>query len=172
MGVNSKTREFFYRRYYTHFDEQEENIQQLIGARHELAKLTGFDSFADRSQTSSVLRNYEDAKKFLNGLIDTFSDSMEPELGLVRHTLRKEIPKDSKLCEWDFAYGSAIFRQKCFGFTESLSKYFHFETILSGFEMLVNKLYGIKFDVSVPIKGEVWDGNVIKIVSIEYRKIK
>jgi len=164
VGVSSSTREFFFNRYYQHSNEQEKNIQKLIGARHKLANLTGFNSFADRSQMYSVLGSYENARNFLHGLIETFSNIVEPEIELVRNTLksRNEIT-NKKLSEWDFAYGSAIFRQQCFGFTGSLSKYFHFETILFGFETLVDKLYGINFDITIPLAGEVWDGNVVKV---------
>ncbi|KAE9555380.1 hypothetical protein FO519_001392 [Halicephalobus sp. NKZ332] len=165
VGVSPSTREFFFKRYYHHFDEQEKNIQKLIGARHKLANLTGFGSFSDRSQMYSVLGSYENARNFLHGLIETFSDTIEPEIELARNTLkvRKEITGEKKMNEWDFAYGSALFRQQCFGFTGSLSKYFHFETLLSGFETLVDKLYGINFDITVPLTGEVWDGNVVKV---------
>uniref|UniRef100_A0AC34Q9X7 Peptidase M3A/M3B catalytic domain-containing protein n=1 Tax=Panagrolaimus sp. JU765 TaxID=591449 RepID=A0AC34Q9X7_9BILA len=165
FGANADTREFFFRRYYQHFDQQEAYIQKLVGSRHKLAKLTGYDSFADRCQVYSVLGSYEEAKKFLHGLIETYSDAMEPELELVRNTLisRKELPNDGLIREWDFAYGSALFRQQCFGFTGTLSKYFHFESMLFGFETLVDRLYGIKFEMSVPAKGEVWEGNVVKV---------
>ena len=173
IGVTASTREFFFRRYYQHSNEQEKNIQKLIGARHKLANLTGFNSFADRSQMYSVLGSYENARNFLHGLIETFSNIVEPEIDLVRNTLkgRDEIT-NGKLSEWDFAYGSALFRQQCFGFTGSLSKYFHFETILFGFETLVDKLYGISFDITVPLPGEVWDGNVVKVVSYSLESVE
>uniref|UniRef100_A0A915E1M9 Peptidase M3A/M3B catalytic domain-containing protein n=1 Tax=Ditylenchus dipsaci TaxID=166011 RepID=A0A915E1M9_9BILA len=42
-------------------------------------------------------------------------------------------------------------------------KFFNFGAILSGFESIVNKLYGLDFKVSLPEQGEVWPGNVLKL---------
>lgn len=62
-------RKLFFNRFYEHSDEQEKELRGLIAARHKLAKLTGHESFAHRSQLYSVLGTYENTKKFLEGVI-------------------------------------------------------------------------------------------------------
>jgi len=41
--------------------------------------------------------------------------------------------------------------------------FFHFESLLAGFETIVNRLYGLSFRALLPDKGEVWPGNVLKL---------
>uniref|UniRef100_A0A914ZDC6 Peptidase M3A/M3B catalytic domain-containing protein n=1 Tax=Panagrolaimus superbus TaxID=310955 RepID=A0A914ZDC6_9BILA len=160
-------RKLFFNRFYQHSDEQENALRGLIGARHKLAKLTGHESFAHRSQLYSVLGTYENTKNFLEGIIKTFSSTVEPELNLVKEAFHGQDVEFNPISEWDYSYGSALYRQRVYGFTGLLSKYFHFETILCGFEMIVKKLYGIRFETSLPVKGEIWDGKVVKINVID-----
>lgn len=47
-----------------------------------------------------------------------------------------------------------------------LFRYFSFRNVLRGFEVLTQRLYNITFSVSAPEFGEIWQGNVIKIVSL------
>uniref|UniRef100_A0A7E4VSD8 Peptidase_M3 domain-containing protein n=1 Tax=Panagrellus redivivus TaxID=6233 RepID=A0A7E4VSD8_PANRE len=165
FSPDAGTREFYFRRFYKPSDIQEKRIQQLVGARHELAQLTGHESFAHRSQLYSVLGTYESTKKFLLGITETFNDALEAELQLVRSTLaqRGQLNSDGKIHEWDVSFGTAMFRQQIFGFTGTLSKYFHLESLLFGFETIVERIYGIRFETSVPIAGEIWDGKVLKL---------
>uniref|UniRef100_A0AC35ESC7 Peptidase M3A/M3B catalytic domain-containing protein n=1 Tax=Panagrolaimus sp. PS1159 TaxID=55785 RepID=A0AC35ESC7_9BILA len=165
--ADPELRKLFFNRFYQHSDEQEHALRGLIGTRHMLANLTGYKSFAHRVQPFSLLGTYENTLKFLEGIIQSFSNTVEPELNLVKEAFHGQKVELNPISEWDYSYGSSLYRQRLFGFTGLLSKYFHFETILCGFEMIVKKLYGIRFESSLPADGEIWDGKVIKINVID-----
>lgn len=56
---------------------KESSLRKLITARHSLAKLTGFESYAHRSQKNSLLGSYENAHDFLWGLIQVRKEEKE-----------------------------------------------------------------------------------------------
>ena len=49
---------------------QESELIRLVTSRHDLARLTGFESFAHRAQHNSVLGTYDNVKEFLHLLIE------------------------------------------------------------------------------------------------------
>lgn len=47
-------------------------------------------------------------------------------------------------------------------------RYLSFTNMLNGFEMLTQKLYGVSFRKSLPEVGEIWPGNIIKLVRFAF----
>lgn len=97
---------------------------------------------------------------------------MTPRIGEEMETIRTFISENSinfnaasdAVGEWDLDFAKHIYRQRILEQVGDLSDYFSFETVFSGFETIVNKLYGLTLDVRSPEAGEVWPGNVLKLV--------
>jgi len=86
--------------------------------------------------------------------------------GLLSTHSRNFDAKTSGIGEWDVDYASGIQRQAIYSKLGRIADYFHFDSILSGFETLVSSLYGLKFSRMFPDAGEIWPGNVLKLVVI------
>ena len=69
--------------------------------------------------------------------------------------------------EWDVDFASYFYREMLLSKIGDASSFFHLGTVLEGFETVVERLYGIKFSVGVPEAGEVWPGNVLKLVGFQ-----
>ncbi|KIH57660.1 hypothetical protein ANCDUO_12147 [Ancylostoma duodenale] len=67
--IEPKKRKFIYTTFYRHNDEQEQELRKLVCYRDELAKLTGYTSYAHRAQDNALLGTYENAHDFLWGVI-------------------------------------------------------------------------------------------------------
>ncbi|KHN84723.1 Mitochondrial intermediate peptidase, partial [Toxocara canis] len=163
ISMCRKTRKWAHNTYFKHNEEQEANLVRLITRRHQLARLTGFETYAHRAQQFSLLGNYDNAHDFLTNIIKSCRPAAERELAVLLDVLAQCESKTERVGEWDLQYLCSIYRQKAYGDTHVLSKYLSFEKVLHGFEMLVDRLYHIKFVMSKPEDGEVWPGNVIKI---------
>uniref|UniRef100_A0A9J2PAY9 COP9 signalosome complex subunit 6 n=1 Tax=Ascaris lumbricoides TaxID=6252 RepID=A0A9J2PAY9_ASCLU len=163
ISMCRKTRRWAHNTYFKHNDEQEATLVRLISCRHRLAHLTGFESYAHRAQQFSLLTNYDNAHNFLTSIIKSCRPAAERELAVLLDVLSQCETKAELVGEWDLQYLCSIYRQKAYGDTHVLSKYLSFERVLKGFEMLADRLYGIKFIITEPEDGEVWPGDIIKI---------
>ncbi|EGT48005.1 hypothetical protein CAEBREN_02102 [Caenorhabditis brenneri] len=72
-----------YNTFYRHDDRQEKYLRNLISSRHQLALLTGFESFAHRAQRNSLLDDYNNAKAFLWGVVEKCRGAFEKELAVL-----------------------------------------------------------------------------------------
>lgn len=73
------------------------------------------------------------------------------------------------LLESDLHYAICLHRRRNLFNLGDLSRYFYFENLLFGLEFLLEKIYGIYIRTSAPISGEIWPGNVIKLVSGKFK---
>uniref|UniRef100_A0A1I8B330 Peptidase_M3 domain-containing protein n=1 Tax=Meloidogyne hapla TaxID=6305 RepID=A0A1I8B330_MELHA len=168
-----KIRKFTFEKFYQHNEEQELFLKRLISARHQIAQMTGFPTFAHRAQINSILCTYGNVHKFLKNTIEGFStqivydldDILEityPNVSYPLLTLKRPLVGYA-----DIEFATTLRRRELMRSIENeippINEYFHFGTMLEGFESIVQKLYGISFEVSNPEPGECWLGNVIKL---------
>uniref|UniRef100_A0A915PSU8 Peptidase M3A/M3B catalytic domain-containing protein n=1 Tax=Setaria digitata TaxID=48799 RepID=A0A915PSU8_9BILA len=164
----------------------EKHLCRLISCRHSLARLTGYQSYAHRAQQASLLGSYESAHDFLIEVVKSCQPAAEQELAVLADVLAQVESKREHICESDLTYLCMLYRENAFGQLQHLSRYFSFNNLLKGFEMLTKRLYNVFFSVQTPAVGEVWAGNVIKIdvfqdkdqflgtiyIDIQYRQTK
>ncbi|VBB26243.1 unnamed protein product [Acanthocheilonema viteae] len=160
LAVSRTTRQWSYATYYSYNEDQEKRLRRLITCRHLLARLTGYQSYAHRVQQTSLLGSYENAHDFL---IESCQPSAEQELAVLADVLAQVESKREHLCESDLTYLCMLYRENAFGQLQHLSRYFSFNSLLRGFELITKRLYNVSFSVLTPVIGEVWPGNVIKI---------
>ncbi|EFO25864.1 peptidase family M3 containing protein [Loa loa] len=163
LAVNRSTRQWCYATYYSYNEEQEKRLRHLITCRHLLARLTGYQSYAHRAQHNSLLGSYENAHDFLIEVIKSCQSAAEQELAVLADVLAQVESKREHLCESDLTYLCMLYRENAFGQLQHLSRYFSFNNLLRGFELITERLYNVSFSVMTPVAGEIWPGNVIKI---------
>ncbi|KAH7729029.1 Peptidase family M3 containing protein [Aphelenchoides avenae] len=159
-------REFAYTKYLGHIEEQENLLRRLISSRHRLAKLTGFDTYADRAQRHTALQTYEHVYNFLNGIIKDLTPHLADEIHQIKRVLvdnTRDFKYTQSIGEWDVDFAFYIYRETLLSKIGDVSSFFHLGTVLEGLGTVVERLYGIKFSVGVPDAGEVWPGNVLKL---------
>lgn len=73
-----------------------------------------------------------------------------------------------KIGEWDLDFATKFERKNILKQFDGVdfSEYFYLESVLKGFETLINHLYGLHFTLLWPEIGEIWPGNVLKLVII------
>jgi Zn-dependent oligopeptidase len=92
------------------------------------------------------------------------SEKEEVKKILCEHSKDFDLTRD-KIGEPDVLFASSVRQGQLLGQLDRVSDYFHLETMISGFETVVNKLYGLYFRALLPDASEVWPGNVLKLVT-------
>ncbi|CAB3409978.1 unnamed protein product [Caenorhabditis bovis] len=82
-SLDRSKRRIVYDTFYKHDDAQEANLRNLIASRDQLARLTGFESFAHRAQRNSLLGDYETARSFLWGVVEQCHEACQKELAVL-----------------------------------------------------------------------------------------
>lgn len=178
-SLDRSKRKMVYNAFYRHDDQQETYLRKLIASRHELAELTGFESFAHRAQRNSLLENYDNVRSFLWGVVEKCRGAFEKELAvLIDVSAQCSHRQDqngntapSTIAEHDLGFLMHLYRESAYDIgkvSQEASPYFTFSSVWKGFSKLTQKLYGVRLIEDHLTDGEMWDtSGVIKLKAID-----
>lgn len=120
-------------------------IAEILARRHELARATGFENYAQYALVERMAQGAEEIAAFLRDLARRARPRAEAELQeLTRFACARGL--EGTLEPWDLAYYSEKLRAERYGFDEeALRRYFPLEHVLAGLRSLFRRLYGIRF---------------------------
>ena len=158
-------REKLYKAYITRASSGELNnnplIEKILQLRQELAKLLGFENFAELSLASKMAKNVPAVEKLLEELRQASYDAAVKDLEAL-----KDFAKSQKAAEvedlqhWDISFWAERQREAKFAFTEEeLRPYFPLPQVLDGLFGLIKRLFGVTV---TPADGQapVWHEDV------------
>ncbi|QJR81490.1 oligopeptidase A [Alteromonas pelagimontana] len=150
---NRELREEMYRAYATRASEQGPNagkwdntavIQETLALRGELAKLLGFNNYAERSIATKMAGSTEQVVSFLKDLAERSRPQAQKELEELK-IYASERHNVTAMEAWDIPYYSEKLKQERFTISdEMLRPYFPENKVLSGLFEVVHRLYGLK----------------------------
>jgi len=121
-------------------------MEQIVGLRHEAARLLGFDNYAERSLATKMAESTDRVMEFLTDLATRSKLAAEQELGEVRAYAREHHGQDA-LQAWDIGYYSEKLRQDKYAISqEELKPYFPEPRVVQGLFSIVERLYGLSID--------------------------
>jgi oligopeptidase A len=113
-------------------------IDEILPLRHELARLLGFQSFADYALATRMAKSSKQVLVFLNDLARRCLPAARRELSDLEEFAGR------KLEAWDLAfYGERLQESRFKVSQEALRPYFPLPKVLSGLFALTQRLYGI-----------------------------
>lgn len=125
-------------------------MHEIVALRQELAKLVGFDNYAERSLATKMAESPESVFNFLNDLAIKAKPFAERDLAELKAFAAARGVDELKA--WDTTYFSEKLREEKYAISqEAIKVYFPFEQVLEGLFNIVNKLFSvdIKEDDSV-----------------------
>jgi oligopeptidase A len=147
-------REEFYTAYVTRASELGPNagkwdnsalMLEILALRNELAKLLGFNSYAERSLATKMATSTDQVVSFLRDLAKKSKQVAQQDFEELQQ-FAKEQHGLAQLQPWDVSYYSEKLRQARYSISdEELRPYFPVAHAISGMFAIVNKLYGIEF---------------------------
>ncbi len=142
-----KLREAMYRAWVTRASDQcgnsdwdnSENIETILVARHEAARLVGFDNYAEYSLATKMAASTDEVIGFLRELADHSRPAAQRELARITEFA------GFALEPWDAPFWLEKYKQKKHSISnEELRQYFPVETVMNGLFDLAERLYGIR----------------------------
>ena len=149
---NRELREEIYRAYTTRASDQGSEskwdnskiMEEILSLRFELAKLLGFENYAERSMFTKMAESPQEVLDFLNDLAKRTRPAAEKEMQELRNFSKTELNIEN-LQAWDIAYASEKLQQARYQISqEDLKPYFPVNQVIDGLFGLVQKLYGMK----------------------------
>lgn len=148
---NRPLREELYKAYVTRASDQSEQtefdntalIEEILSLRLEMAKLLGFNNYAELSLASKMAPSVEAVDEFLRDLAEHARVPAEKEVSELKAIAAEDGISD--LQPWDSSYYSEKLKMQQFNLSqEALKPYFPAPKILQGLFSIVNRLYGIQ----------------------------
>jgi len=118
---------------------------EILALRNEVAKLLGFDSYAERSLATKMATSTDQVIGFLRDLAKQSKQVAQQDFYELQQ-FAKEQHGLAQLQPWDVGYYSEKLRQARYAISdEELRPYFPVDTAISGMFAIVQKLYDIEF---------------------------
>lgn len=149
-------RERFYHAWSTRASDQggferwdnSENIERILALRHRLARLVGYDNYAEYSLATKMAAKPSDVIDFLDELAARTRKSAVEELEAVQ-ALAPE-----PLAAWDVTYWLEQLKQERFSIAdEVLRQYFPTHKVVGGLFGLAERLYGVTLSRRADVQG-------------------
>jgi len=161
---NRELRERLYHAYVTRASElgdaQWDNtqlIREMVSLRTRLAKLLGFESFADVSLEPKMAQSPAQVLAFLNDLAARVKPYAQRDFEELKDFARSRLEL-SELKSWDVSWASEKLRVERYAFSEQeVKQYFPESKVLPGMFSLVEKLYGVRIVAS---EAPIWHPDV------------
>ncbi len=133
-------------------------MDDILALRHKKATLLGFQNYAEYSLATKMASSPEEVLSLLNTLKDRAFPQAKQEFEALQQ-FAKEKFNLFPLKPWDIAYVSEQKKQALFDISEeALRPYFPLPKVLSGLLVILEKLYGIKFEEVKDV--DVWHKDV------------
>jgi oligopeptidase A len=132
-------------------------IAEIVALRRELARLVGFDNYAEYSLEPKMARSPREVLDFLNELAARARPYAERDFAELCAFARERLGL-ARLEAWDIPYASEKLRLERYAFSEQdVKQYLPEDAVLAGMFRLVEALYGLRIE---PDSAPVWHPDV------------
>ena len=148
-------------------------LEQMLLRRAELAKLTGFDNYAQMTLTEKMAKTPEAVTNFLESINSTNKVHVQEELRPLLELKRKVDQRGSRhLDPWDHDFlvtklehmsSASAPRTSKSRLQETARSYFAIGHVMQGLSSLFESLYGVRFVPKETAQGEVWHPDVRRL---------
>ncbi|MBC3364038.1 M3 family metallopeptidase [Pseudomonas sp. SWRI154] len=120
----------------------EEIMTSLLAARHDKAKLLGYDNFAQLALEEQMAKSTDQVSSFLDKELDRHKSLFEREARQLKAlALQQDI---DELEPWDYPYLAGKTRQQAGASQEQLRAYFPWDSVLSRLCLFAQRLFGVE----------------------------
>lgn len=129
-------------------------VKKIANIRMEIARLLGYDNFAEYNLTERMAQNSDAVYKLLNQLLEAYTPTAQKEYAEVQALARSEQGAEFVLMPWDWSYYSQKLKDRKFSVNDELLRpYFELSKVKEGVFGLASKLYGITFkrNTNIPV---------------------
>ncbi|KAJ8771406.1 hypothetical protein K2173_026583 [Erythroxylum novogranatense] len=142
-----------------------EVLDKLIAARHELAQIMGFRSYADFMVKQNLASSPEVVTSFLCEMSKMVRPKADKEFEMIMNFKREKCGQECVALEpWDETYYTAMMKGSAHSLDSSIvASYFALPQCIEGLKVLLKSLFGATFDNVPMAPGESWHPDVLKM---------
>lgn len=127
------------------FDNRE-NAKKIVNLRLEIAKLLGYNNYAEYALKNRMAKNEQGVYNLLNQLADAYKATAQQEVQDVQNFATELEGKQMTIQPWDWSFYSDKLKDNKFQLNDEMTRpYFELENVKKGVFGLATDLYGIKF---------------------------
>lgn len=142
-------------------------IQNILTIRLEMAKLIGFNTYAEYALQTKMAKTPDKVMNFLEDLLKRSLPIAKAEIQELKD-FAKATDHIDKFEAWDSAYYSEKLQHKKFHFNqEDIRPYFPIQQVLNGMFAIMNKIYGLNIHIDKEIHGWHKDVQFLSIYDSE-----
>lgn len=148
-------------------------LETLLVCRGEVARLSGYESYADMNLSDKMAKSPEAVKSFLTALAADNASHVKEELEEMLRIKKSGLSsRDSplQLNAWDRDYYQARLAAQLRSKSRKpdfISAYFSLGTVMQGLSRLFTRLYGVRFVPREASAGETWNPDVRRLDVID-----
>lgn len=136
-----------------------EVLDTLIARRAELARLAGFDNWADYITADKMAGSAKNAADFIDRIVAASSAKAEREYALLLKRKQQDVPGATAVTLWERSYYSELVRKANYDFdSQSVRPYFPYDRVKQGLLDVSSRLFGVTFRPVTNVA--VWDPSV------------
>lgn len=126
--------------------DNKENIKNIVNTRLAIAKLLGYNSYADYALKRRMAKTSGNVYKLLNQLLEAYRPVALNEYNKVQGFALGLENKDITVMPWDWSFYSEKLRDLTFNINDEMTRpYFELSNVKKGVFGLATQLYGITF---------------------------
>jgi thimet oligopeptidase len=134
-------------------------LDRMIARRHELARLLGFDSWANYALADKMAGSAANASAFIDRVVAASGDAAEREYRQLLGRKRQDDASATGIDRWEVAYLRELVRRSQYDFdSQKVRPYFPYERVKQGVLDLSARLFGVTFRRMKD--APVWDPSV------------
>ena len=145
--------------------DQIHRLERLLQARAEIARLSGYESYAHMSLSDKLARSPEAVNSFLTALSVDNNPTLARELAQIRQ-LKEQDYAPPNVQPWDIMYYRNRFKVDTkyrSRIPDFMAAYFSLGTVMQGLSRLFTRLHGIYFIPRETSPGETWSSDVRRL---------
>jgi len=141
------------------YPQNVEVLEKAIKIRRKIAKLLGYDNFADYVLEDRMAKNSDKVFEFLKNLYKDLKKKGKKELKVLLKLKNKEMGSDDKaLYNWQWRYYANMYKKENFSVDyEKIREYFPLEIVIDGMFDVFSKFFGVRF---IPKELPKWHSDV------------
>jgi thimet oligopeptidase len=121
-------------------------LDRMIAARHELARLIGYKSWADYVTADKMVESSQKASDFIDQIVAASGPKAEREYQVLLKRKQRDVAGARVINAWENNYWSEIVRREDYDFdSQQVRPYFPFDSVKQGVLSTTSKLFGVEF---------------------------
>ena len=167
--VMTDVREFAFRNYHAFDQDKENELMNLLGARHKMARSVGFKSFSERELRNTMAGSPENVSNFLNNLHSELKPLVDLEFEHIKFAKAEENRHnfgEPKIYPGDGQYYSRVLNERCLVDNHKQDMFLdmlEFENVIEGLNVFCEDVLKISLVTEIPMQGELINTNVVKV---------